>query len=152
MLTTTWLPIKGGPLDQIPIAADQLRALVARLWDTADDPVILELCRLRIALLVDVPADPAFRSPHPLDNRLASALSAWPDDPRFTDAQRSALGFAEQYVLDAHGVTDSQIARLRDHFSPAQLATVTTGIAVFDALARAGAVLAGDPRSSTHLA
>jgi alkylhydroperoxidase family enzyme len=141
MGTTTWLPVKGDPLDQIPAVADQLRSLVARLWDAGVDPVTLELCRLRVASLVGAPTDEAFRSPLAMSDGLVDALSDWPDHPRFSDARRAALDFAEQYVLDAHGVTDRQADQLREHFTPSQLATLTTAIAVFDALGRARAVL-----------
>ena len=45
-------------------------------------------------------------------------------------------------MLDPHGCTDEQMHALHDHFTPPQLATLTIAIAVFDALARARAVLA----------
>jgi len=76
-----------------------------------------------------------------LDAAVVDALPSWPTSPMFSDAQRAALGFAEQYTLDAHGVTDEQAADLHRFFSSTQLTTLTMAIAVFDALARMRAIV-----------
>ena len=55
--------------------------------------------------------------------------------------ERAALGFAEQFVLDPHGCTDEQMRALQSYFTGPQLATLTTAVAVFDALARVRAAL-----------
>jgi hypothetical protein len=52
------------------------------------------------------------------------------------DAQRAAVGYAEQYALDPHGLRDSDFEALHDHFTDAQLATLTLAVAMYDALAR----------------
>ena len=53
------------------------------------------------------------------------------------------LAFTEQYVLDAHGVTDELCAELNTHLPPPELAALTTAIATFEALARSRAALRG---------
>ena len=50
--------------------------------------------------------------------------------------ERACLGFAEQYVLDPHGITDGDVAALRARLGTPAVAMLTLGIAVFDALAR----------------
>jgi len=103
--------------------AAELDDLYAQLWDGGVDHATLDLCRARVTTMVTGrPTEPAH--------------------PPTTDAQRAAIGFAEQFVLDPHGCTDEQMRALQTHFTGPQLATLTTAIAVFDALARARAVLA----------
>ncbi len=46
------------------------------------------------------------------------------------------MGYAEQYALDPHGLRDSDFEALREHFTDAQLATLTLAVAMYDALAR----------------
>ena len=120
-----------------PEPAACLQTLYDALWDAGVDRDTLELCRLRIATLVGSEPDP----PPALAAGVVAALPSWPTAATFSAAQRVALGFAEQYVLDPHGVTDEQAADLRAHFSPPELATLTTAIAVFDALARVRAII-----------
>ncbi len=134
-------PDGGGLRDLVPAAREQLHALYDGLWEGGVDPATLELCRIRIATLIGSAADVDAREPRAgADEALIEQLPAWPTAATFTDAHRAALGFAEQFTLDAHGVTDAQTADLHHHFSPAQLATLTTAIAVFDALARVHAI------------
>jgi alkylhydroperoxidase family enzyme len=125
----TWLPVGADPREPVdvfallPAGAAELRALCDALWEADVDPATLERCRQRITALVTGRADTL-------------------EPPAGSDAQRAALDFAEQFVLDPHGCTDEQMLDLSHHFSAPQLATLTTAIAVFDALARVHAVLA----------
>jgi hypothetical protein len=128
----TWLPAPAeGSLALLPAGADALLdELYAQLWDRGVDHATLDLCRTRIITMVTGrPSDPA---PQPA-----------------TDAQRAAVGFAEQFVLDPHGCTDEQMRTLQEHFTGPQLATLTTAVAVFDALARVRAVLAVPEEGTT---
>jgi alkylhydroperoxidase family enzyme len=143
-MLTTWLAVDDGTdlWELIPEAFGHLRVLYTGLWDSGIDSVTLELCRLRIATLIGSAADLAARDPRAdLDETLIDALPSWPTSVLFSDAQRAALGFAEQYTLDAHGVTDEQTAGMHRFFSSAQLTTLTMAIAVFDALARMRAIV-----------
>ena len=88
------------------------------------DPELLELCAARIQLMIGDEATTSIRPPR--DGR-----------------ERVVLAFAEQYVLDAHGVTDELCAELNTHLSPPELAALTTAIATFEALARSRAALKG---------
>jgi alkylhydroperoxidase family enzyme len=137
----------GGVLAGLATGVPELAALYAELWDAGVDAVTLELCRLRMASLIGSTADLAAREPRAvaagLTEDVVDALPSWPSSERFTDAQRAALGFAEQYVIDAHGFTDDDMARMHEHFTDPQLAALTTACATFDALARARTVLAG---------
>jgi hypothetical protein len=68
------------------------------------------------------------------------ALLRFEPDPTtvlaLTEAQRAAVGYAEQYALDPHGLRDSDFDALHEHFTDAQLATLTLAVAMYDARAR----------------
>jgi alkylhydroperoxidase family enzyme len=137
----------GGVLAGLTTGVPELAALYSELWDAGVDAVTLELCRLRMATLIGSADDLAAREPRAIAAGLTeddvAALPSWPSSERFTDAQRAALGFAEQYVIDAHGFSDDDMAAMHEHFTEPQLAALTTACATFDALARARTVLAG---------
>ena len=105
-----------------PHVAGPLEELVQALDGVGLDPGLLELCAARIGQMIK-----------------GETLVASPQD----DRERVVLAFTEQYVLDAHGVTDELCAELNTHLSPPELAALTTAIATFEALARSRAVLEG---------
>ena len=136
----TWLA--AGPLDPLsllPVAQDELRALYDALWVSDVDPVTLELCRIRIATIIgsraDLDVEPA------IDRELVDALPSWPSSPLFTDAQRAALAFTEQYVMDVEGFRDDDTDKVKAHYSAPQIATLTIAVATFDALTRVRAMV-----------
>jgi alkylhydroperoxidase family enzyme len=116
------------------------------VWgDVAADPLLLELCRLRMAQLLG-------REPHDLARHAEAvtagltdahvdALSRWPEAGVFSERQRAALAFAEQWLLDPHAVSDDDCARVRDHLTDAECAAFTMGLAVVEAVLRLEAVL-----------
>ena len=115
----------GSPLAALdPHVAGPLEELVQALDGVGLDPELLELCAARIQLMIGDEATTSIRPPR--DGR-----------------ERVVLAFAEQYVLDAHGVTDELCAELNTHLSPPELAALTTAIATFEALARSRAALKG---------
>lgn len=115
----------SSPLTALdPHVAGTLDELVQALDGVGLDSGLLGLCVARIEQMVGGEAP-------------ATALA-----PR-DDRESVVLAFTEQYVLDAHGVTDELCAELNTHLSPPELAALTTAIATFEALARARAVLKG---------
>jgi hypothetical protein len=120
----TWLR-EAGPgataLDRVfglrPNAYARFRELLDALPAGGVDEVTLDACRARIVALLRFEPDPT----------AALALG---------DAQRAAVGYAEQYALDPHGLRDSDFDALHAYFTDAQLATLTLAVAMYDALAR----------------
>jgi len=110
--------------------APSLGALLAETWAT-NDPVLLDLCRVRLGQLVGRDLPPMHA---PVEK--VAALRRWPTDPAFTEAERALLDFCESYAIDARTVTDAQTERLHEHFDEPTLAALTMGIAVHDALVR----------------
>jgi alkylhydroperoxidase family enzyme len=136
----TWLAAGAlDPLSLLPVAQDELRALYDALWVADVEPVTLELCRIRIATLIRSRADLAVMSP--IDAALVDALPSWPSSPLFTDAQRAALAFTEQYVMDVEGFTDADTDKVKAHYTAPQIATLTIAVATFDALTRVRAMV-----------
>jgi hypothetical protein len=120
----TWLTDEAAgatPLDRVfglrPAAYARFRELLDALPAGGLDEATLDACRARIDALLRFQADPT------------SALD-------LSDAQRAAVGYAEQYALDPHGLRDSDFEALHAHFTDAQLATLTLAVAMYDALAR----------------
>jgi alkylhydroperoxidase family enzyme len=152
----TWLPETAPgatPLDRCfglrPAAYERFRELYGGLWDPAVlDPRVLELCRLRIATLLGCDAERAIRyddAAAALGEDDVAALPRWPTSTRFTAAEQAALGFAEQYVMDPHGLSDDDFAVLRTRFDAPALATLTLAVAMFDALTRFRLALGVEP-------
>ena len=81
---------------------------------------------------VDVPAE------------LVEALPSWPSHPGFSDLARAALGVAEMFVIDAHGVTDDQIADLEARIGPPGVVALTTALGLFDGESRLRLTLGDD--------
>jgi alkylhydroperoxidase family enzyme len=120
----TWLTEEAegaSPLDRVfglrPNAYARFSELLDALPAGGVDEVTLDACRARLDALLRFEPDPT------------SALD-------LSDAQRAAVGYAEQYALDPHGLRDSDFDALHAHFTDAQLATLTLAVAMYDALAR----------------
>jgi hypothetical protein len=120
----TWLTEEAegaSPLDRVfglrPNAYARFSELIDALPAGGVDEVTLDACRARIDALLRFEPDPT------------SALD-------LSDAQRAAVGYAEQYALDPHGLRDSDFDALHEYFTDAQLATLTLAVAMYDALAR----------------
>ena len=131
-----------------PELAEHRVAMLDGIWrDSGVPPRLLELARLRVAALLHDEAGSAARTPAAvaagLHEALVGALSAWPTDPRFTPSDRAALAVAEQFVMDCHGITDAQVAELRDALGDERTVGFLIALALFDGFSRAATVLRG---------
>ena len=113
-----------------PAVTDALDHLVDGIWDGRVDPTLVERCRQRMCTLLG--ADPATGR-----HRHAPTDLGDPDD-----GGRACLVFAEQWVLDPHGVTDEQAAGVRSHLTDAECASFTIALAVLEAQIRTELALA----------
>lgn len=98
-----------------PEVLEQLEAADAAAWD-AVDPDLLDLCRMRIAMLLghhdEAVAQPPPEGPDPA---LVAELASWPTSPRFDDTQRACLAFTEQFVIDVATMDDALAFAVVDH-------------------------------------
>ncbi|MGE3619193.1 MAG: carboxymuconolactone decarboxylase family protein [Acidimicrobiia bacterium] len=102
-----------------PEVAARLATAHEAAWATVD-PVLLELCRLRIAQLLGDEGEAAARTPAAvaagLDEATVAELRSWPSSPRFGPRERACLALCEQSVVDVAGIdrglTDAVAAEL----------------------------------------
>jgi alkylhydroperoxidase family enzyme len=123
-----------------PETFDALAATFAAAWE-GTDPVLLELARLRIAKLLANHMELEQRSSRATEAGLpeekVSDLAAWPTSPRFTSAERACLALTEQFVMDANGVTDEQVAAVTEHLGGPGCYAFVQGISVLETFQRA---------------
>ncbi len=125
-----------------PRYAAALRAVEGALWQQkALDPVTLELCRLRIAQILGCEAALAHRTPEAvadgLDESMVDVLSKWPEDDRFGPRVQACLGYAEQLLIDAQGVTDDQVGEVVSHIGEGGFLVLTYACGLFETTQRA---------------
>jgi alkylhydroperoxidase family enzyme len=129
-------------VSQRPRYAAALADIETALWQQeAIAPLLLELCRLRIAQLLGCEVALVHRTPEAvsagLDKNLVSSLSRWPTDTRFSDQQRVCLGYAEQLLIDAQGVTDEEAGRVIDAIGQGGFLVLTYACGLFETTQRA---------------
>lgn len=111
------------------------------LYDPARlDPRLTELCRLRVAQLVQADAELARREPAALAAGLTeddvAQLSQWPTSERFGPAERAALAYTELFVMDPSSVTDEMAADVLEQLGAPGAAALSIALSTFDARAR----------------
>jgi alkylhydroperoxidase family enzyme len=143
------VPADGDtPLDRVlnhrPAYAEAMRDVETALWSQdVLAPAILELCRLRIAQLLGAADELARRTPgvEGLDESLVDTLAQWPTAPGFDERQRVCLGYAEQILIDAQGVSDDDAARVIGVVGEGGFLVLTYGCGFFETTQRAGLLL-----------
>ncbi|HUP73900.1 MAG TPA: carboxymuconolactone decarboxylase family protein [Acidimicrobiales bacterium] len=148
----------GWPTDWNELAAlarEPVEQYVAlhQLIDDSVDPVIVELCRLRIAGLIGERAHLSLRRPKAATAGLTedkiAALAQWPQSPLFSAAERACLALAEQFCIGAFTVTDADVAAVLEHLDADQCYALVNGIWVMEALARMTLVMGVEPDPHT---
>jgi alkylhydroperoxidase family enzyme len=118
-------PAVLGSLDEVDAAA----------W-SAVDPVVLELCRLRVAMLLGSEEDHAARTPAAtvagLDEATIAELSRWPTSDRFGPRERACLAFAEQFVIDVANLDEELAAEVAHHLGEGGLVDFTRALLVVE--------------------
>ncbi len=123
-------------LDLRPNLAADHYGILEEVWNGSVDPTLLELCRLRTASLLGATTAQNERTPAAvaagLGFRPVEALPAWPSDERFTDTERACLSYAEQFVIDVHGITTEQTEAVASGLGPPGMITFTTALAMWE--------------------
>ena len=57
-------------------------------------------------------------------------VARWRDSARFSEAERVALEYAERMTITGQSVDDALFARLREHYTDAQIVELTAAIAL----------------------
>jgi alkylhydroperoxidase family enzyme len=123
-----------------PEATGALAGLVAAAWEE-NDPVLLELCRLRMATLLGSQLELSRRTERAVAAGLTDAkianLPAWPSSPQFSERERAALALAEQFVVDANGVTEGHVAAVAGYLGPEGSFAFVQGLSALETFQRA---------------
>lgn len=118
-----------------PQVAAQLAAAYEQAW-TAVDPVLLELVRLRVAMMLGCSAELAERTPAAvaagLDEATIAELPAWPTSARFGARERACLAYVEQWLIDVASMTDEDAAAVCEVLGADGLAAFSAALLVIE--------------------
>ncbi len=135
MPARTTTDVLAARLARHPDVRDALARSWAAAWRSVD-PVLLELCRLRIAMLLGCADEMAARTPEAvaagLDESTVAALAMWPHDDRFGSRERACLAFTEQFVIDVAGLDDATAFAARAELGEDGLADFVNALLVVE--------------------
>lgn len=132
-----------GPTDDVldrvladhPDVRRELAAAWTAAWATVD-PLLLELCRLRIAMLLGCGDESAVRTPVAvdagLDEGVVDELANWPRSGRFGARERACLAFTEQWVIDVAGMDDGTVGAVGEQLGDQGLADFAAALLVVE--------------------
>ena len=144
----SWLPESGPGRDDFertfalrPDLLAAWREFAGLFWEKRlVDPVLLELCRLRIAQLHGAAHPLSLRTPEAraagLDEAKIARLDEWWRQPGFSDLERACLRFAEQFVLDAQAMSDEEARPVVAALGDAGTVAFIEALAIFDGFGR----------------
>ncbi|HMC14359.1 MAG TPA: hypothetical protein VKI18_01920 [Albitalea sp.] len=140
------------PLDRVwntrsqfyAVFIDDYRRSIARV-----DPVLVELCRLRMARLFASRVDLSLRLKAARIAGLAedkiAALSNYDKSPLFSERERVCLGFAEQFALASYAIEDADVARVQTVLPPEEFIYFVKALSVIDQFQRAAVAFGATP-------
>ena len=118
-----------------PSVAEHLAEAHRQTWQ-ALDPILLELVRLRVAMLLGCEAELAERTPAAvdagLDEAMVAALPSWPTSPLYGPRERACLAFVEQWVIDVASLSDDDAYAVSEILGPDGLATFAAALLVIE--------------------
>jgi alkylhydroperoxidase family enzyme len=107
--------VLGSDCPGLAEVSRELRSANDAAW-AATSPRLLELCRVRIAILLGCAAEAEARTPGTgVSDDVLAAIRSWPTDSRFDAVDRACLGFTEHYVIDVASIDDDTVAAVREH-------------------------------------
>jgi alkylhydroperoxidase family enzyme len=116
------------------------------------EPVLLELCRIRIAQLVESAFDLSLRygpaQTAGLTEEKIAALSNYPESELFSEKERAALEFTEQFVIQSSSISDDDVTRLQAHLTAEEFIYLTKSLGAMDQFARANSAFRIAPATS----
>lgn len=114
-------------------------------WSSVE-PTLLELARIRIAMLLGDEAEQARRSPAAAEAGLTeekiAALTDWPSSPLYSARERACLAFTEQYAGDVANLTKADADAVIEHLGAAAFYRFVNALLALDEHARLNLALA----------
>jgi alkylhydroperoxidase family enzyme len=112
-------------------------------------PVLVELCRLRMATLLGSKLDLSLRYKPAIDASLTEEkvreLPRYGKSPLFTERERVCIEFAEQFALQSSAITDEDVARVQSVLDPEEFIYFVKALSVMDQLQRGCSAFAIEP-------
>jgi alkylhydroperoxidase family enzyme len=116
------------------------------------EPTLLELCRIRVAQLVESQFDLSLRYQPAQEAGLTEAkidaLASYDSSDLFDARERAALEYAEQFVIQSSSISDADVARVQEHLSANEFIYLTKALGVFDQFARSNSAFRISPATS----
>jgi alkylhydroperoxidase family enzyme len=113
------------------------------------DPVLVELCRLRIAQMVGSDFDQSLRyipaRAAGLTEEKLRAVTLYPTSPHFSSRERMAVEFTEQWVMQSSAISDDDCDRLQQHLSVEEFISFVKALGVMDQFCRANSAFRISP-------
>jgi len=104
------------------------------------DAVLVELCRLRIAQLVESTFDASLRyapaQAAGLNEEKLAALANYPESELFSARERAVLEYAEQFAIQSSSISDDDVARVQAHLTTEEFIYLTKALGVMDQFSR----------------
>lgn len=142
----TWLPDAAAPnerdtvLGRFPEAYAAQRAFLAAC-DEAFDEELLALCRARMAQVLRCREELA----SPRTARLAHLQTWWERPADYTELQRDALSFVEQFILDPSQITPELAASLERALGTSGVLDFTVVLSAIEGALRLSTLLDLEP-------
>src|SRR5215207_8613085 len=122
----------------VPALAAAISSYQAFL-DSVVEPGLVELCRLRVAQIVDGTDEPPPRADGVgsivSDDQLRE-LADWSTSDQFDATEKACLQLAEYFCYNAQSVTDEHVAHVSARLAAEQVLALTTSLWLADASAR----------------
>ena len=122
-------------LSLVPHFVDAVNALEKAVWASPLPRRTHELVRMRIAEINGCVLCMTWRNDW-ADEASLAAVSQYATSDLFSDAERAALEYAEQFATDSKHIDDDLLDRLGAHFSPAQITDLTLVLGKYLAMGR----------------
>ena len=124
-----------------PNLFEDFRRFYALFWEKRlVDPVLLELCRLRIARCTAASRSCACaigpRSTQGSREAKIAALADAAHSPLYSEAERACIALAELFAMDPHAITDADAARVVAALGDAGTVALVEALALFDGFTR----------------
>lgn len=108
-----------------PDVLEHLSSAHAAAADVVDQR-LLDICTARVAMLLGDNPEPSAA----LDGPTLGALPSWPDNPVFSETERTCLAFTEQFVIDVANIPDEVADPVAEVLGPEGFANFVTALLV----------------------
>jgi hypothetical protein len=106
----------------------------SRIWETVD-PALLELARVRIAMVLD-PDNDEIATDGIMSPEKFEALRSWEDSPALSGVERACLAVVDQFVFYVADVDDALISELLKYLDAGEVFCFVTALNFLDATER----------------